>query len=391
MSARQHVVRRRALRLLGTSCLLVAVALTVLPGGSAALEPSVVGWWHRDVPLSGEAEPAGAGVQAQGAGRPVVAGVSGTQEGRAQAPPPPELPPTPLPTTPPEVTVPDPGADVPTPSQAPDGGLLVAGDATGPRAMSALRFEAPDAGSALLRLTVAAGSTPSPGIQACPALSEWLPGADQPWAHRPAHDCERVSISSTLSPEGTTMEWSLPDTFKPPDSPHYDVVLLPVSGDGTPFQVAFDAPGPDAFTVTSPAPTVTPTTLDPLPDDLPPPIESFSPDGFAVGDLGGPSFSDGANETVTTRPTDRSTADGGPLGDLASALENPTQRRIAAMALVLLGAYAYRESGRSGTRMPQLLGALRASSASGSGVLLASEPRGIGRFSRPRSRPPSPL
>lgn len=395
---RNPAIRRGALRLLAVSCLLVAALITLLPGGSAAQEPSVVGWWHRDVPLSGDpgsdAASEAATVHAQSAGRPVVARLPGSPRSRSQVPPPPQLPPAPLPTTPPEVTVPDPGADLPTPSQAPEGGLLVAGDPSGARAMAALRFDAPDAGGAVLRLVISAGSTPSPGVQACPALSDWLPGPDQPWAHRPAHDCDRVASSSSLSADGTSMEWALPDTFKPADSPHYDVILVPISADGTPFQVAFDAPGPDAFAVTSPAPPAELPVVDPLPDDLPPPIDSFSADGFDVDGLGGPSFPGGGAgpaDPVTVQPAGRTTEDPGPLGGLARSLENPTTRRIATLALAMLGAYAYWQSGQSVDRTPQLLGALRAPGAAAIRTLPATTPRGIGRFSRPRSEPPTRL
>lgn len=380
--------RRIALRLLGTSSLLIAVALTVMPSGSGAAEPSVVGWWHRDVPLSEASS-----VQTQSAGHPVIAQVAASPDAARQVPPPPVLPPAPIPTTPPAVTVPDPGGNVPTPSQAPDGGLLVAADVTGVRAMSALRFVVSDAGGAILRLTIAQGSTPSPGVRACPALSDWQPGPDQPWSARPAYDCERVAVSSTLSPDGATMEWTLPDTFKSPDSPFYDVLLVPVGGDGTPFQVAFDKPLSDAFTVTSPAPDPEVATTEQLPDDLPPPIDSFSSDGYDLSAVGG-SFPGVPVETVLVQPTgDHRAAGHDPLNRLADALENPTTRRIATLALVLLGAYAYWQSGQTVQRAPRLLGALAGGGdgAAGSSHPVVAHPRGIGRFVRERSAPPPKL
>ncbi len=382
-------LRRPVLRLLGTSALLVATALTVLPAGSGAQEPSVVGWWYRDVPLSNEGT-----VQAQGAGAPVVAQVRGSSSTPSQVPPttvPPVQPPAPVPTVPPSVTVPDPGGNVPTPSQAPDGGLVVAADVTGIRAMSALRFDAPDAGGAILRLTLAQGSTPSPGVRACPALSDWQPGPDQPWSARPAHDCDRLSVSGNVSKDGTTMEWALPDTFKSPDATSYDVLLVPLGGDGTPFQVAFDKPSAGAFTVTSPAPTIEEPVYEPLPEGMPPPIDTFSADGYDFSNIGGGATGVLPTDTVQLRPAghDRP-AGGGPINRLADALENPTTRRIATLALVLLGGYAYWQSGQSAQRMPQLLGAVGGSGAGAIGAGAAPpQARGIGRFARARTeRPP---
>ncbi|MEO7427944.1 MAG: hypothetical protein ABIY48_01050 [Acidimicrobiales bacterium] len=380
--------RRIALRLLGTSSLLVATALTVLPAGSGAAEPSVVGWWYRDVPLSEASS-----VQSQSAGAPVVAQVATSPDSPRQVPPPPVLPPAPIPTTPPAVTVPDPGGNAPTPSQAPTGGLLVAADVTGIRAMSALRFVVSDAGGAILRLTIAQGSTPSPGVRACPALSDWQPGPDQPWSTRPAYGCDRVAVSSTLSSDGTTMQWILPDTFKSPDSLFYDVLLVPIGGNGTPFQVAFNKPASDAFTVTSPAPEPEVPTTEALPEDLPPPIDSFSSDGYDLGAVGG-SFPGVPVETVQVQPTgDHRAVAQGPLNRLADALENPTTRRIATLALILLGAYAYWQSGQTVQRAPRLLGAL-AGGGDGTAASLppvVAHPRGIGRFARDRHAPPPML
>lgn len=377
--------RKLLLRLLGTSALLAAAGLAILPSGSGAQEPSVVGWWYRDVPLSG-----GDPVQGQSAGTPVVAQIRTGASSASQVPPPPVLPPAPIPTVPPAAPVPDPGANAPTPSQAPDGGLLVAADVTGIRAMSALRFLAPDAGSAILSLTLADGSTPSPGVRACPALSDWQPGPDQAWSARPAHDCDRLAVSSTLSPDGTTMTWQLPDSFKPANSPVYDVLLVPADGDGTPFQIAFKKPDPSAFTITSVATVPPPEVEEPLPEGLPPSADYFSSDGF---DLGGIPAGGYTQPPVDTGPR-QNASDGRrqtPLERAAGALENPTTRRLAAFALIGLAAYAYWQSGQTVPRAPQLLGALGGGrSATGSlAAPVAARARGIGRFSRVRAeRPP---
>jgi hypothetical protein len=257
------------------------------------------------------------------------------------------------------------------------------------RAISALRFDAPDAGSAILTLTLAAGSTPSPGVQACPALSDWQPGPDQAWSARPAHDCARLAVSSTLSPDGTSMSWQLPDSFKPADSAVYDVLLVPAAGDGTPFQIAFDRPDASAFTVTSVATLPPPEIDEPLPEGLPPSADYFSSDGFDLSGIpdGGytqPPVDTGSSENASNER--RQT----PLERAAGALENPTTRRVAAVALMALAAYAYWQSGQTVQRAPQLLGALGGGrTAAASALPAADRPRGIGRFSRVRSaRPP---
>ncbi|MGQ0830352.1 MAG: hypothetical protein ACT4OV_01615 [Microthrixaceae bacterium] len=374
-------MRRVAGRLLAACSLIGAVALVFVPAGGAE-EPVFVGWWYRDVPLSDESA-----MQAQGAGVATPASIAGSPASGAQVPPPPTLPPAPIPTVPPDVTVPDPGTGAPTPSPAPDGGLLVAADPTGIRAMSALRFDPGDAGGAILKLTLAAGSTPSPGVRACPSLSDWLPGPDQAWSARPAHGCGNLAVRSTLSTDGTTMQWDLPDTFKSPNSDYYDVLLVPYGGDGTPFQIAFEAPGADALTVTSPAPEPPPPYESP--DFVNPPSDYYDSGGYDFGNVDG-SFTDPPLDTVGFEPTGNGrTVDRPPLERLADALENPTTRRIAALALILLGAYAYRESGRTLARAPQLLGALGGGQRATTGVAapVPAVARGIGRFSRQRHGP----
>ena len=383
--------RRRGLQGLAAAAFATAAVLALLPATGQADEPTVVGWWYRDLPLTADPSQAAA-VSGQAAGRPVLADLADPISGPSQVPPvtlppPPVLPPVPLPTIPPDVTIPDPGVDVPTPIPVPAGGLLVANDATGMRGIAAMRFEAPGAGGGVVTLEIAPGSTPSPPINACPALSDWLPGPDQPWSARPAHDCDRISVTGTLSVDGAMMIWELPDTFREADGATYDVLLVPDRSDGTPYQVLFEKPGSDAFTVTSPFPDETVPPDLPLPGDLPPAAGTFSPDGFELPlDPVLPTI---PPEEVPTAPTGQS----GPLNQLADVLENPTVRRIAAALLVALGAYAYWQSGRAEQRAPRLLGALGGPAAGAVEVLppAFARHRGIGRFARDRTKPPPRL
>lgn len=385
--------RRHGLRVLALASFVTAGVLGLLPSSGQAAEPTVVGWWYRDVPLSG-AQPQGAAVTGQSTGAPVLASLAGPAARSLQVPPttlpPPTLPPLPVPTIPPDVTTPDPGANVPTPVPVPAGGLLVANDSTGVRGIAAMRFDAPGAGGGVITLWLAPGSTPSPSINACPALSDWLPGPDQAWSARPAHDCDRMSVSSTLSADGTTMTWTLPDTFQRTESANYDVLLVPVASDGTPYQVMFERPGADAFEMTSPFPEEVLPPEVPLPDDLPPTFDSFSPDGFDFG---------GADGTVPeTTPEVEPTAPPGqtsPVGRLADVLDNPTARRIATALLVALGAYAFWQSNQAEQRAPRLLGALSGPTdlavVGAAARPAGARQRGIGRFARDRSERPSRL
>jgi hypothetical protein len=224
---------------------------------------------------------------------------------------------------------------------------------------------------------------------ACPALSDWLPGGDQPWSDRPAHDCDRLAITGNISLDGATVSWDLPDTFKPVDASFYDVLLVPAGGDGTPFQTVFAAPAADAFEVTSPPPTVAEFIDEPLPFDVAPAIDIYSDDGFDVG-----SVPVGANPATTPTPVVRRTPAQSPLAGIFSPLENPTTRRLATLVLLAIGAYCYWQSNQSRHRMPRLLGSL-----GGAGGVVASaltrpmldRPRGIGRFQRPRTDPASKL
>jgi hypothetical protein len=376
-------LQRRRLRGLAAVCFAAAGTLGVLPTTSAADEPMVVGWWYRDIPLS-DADPNGAAVHGRSAGAPVLAALTGSPTGPAQ------VPPLPVPTVPPDVTVPDPGGNVPTPTPTPEGGLLVANDSTGVRGISAMRFDAPGAGGAIVSLRIAPGSTPSSGINACPALSDWLPGPDQEWSARPAHDCERMSVSSTLSADGLTMTWALPDTFQRPDAATYDVLLVPAGGDGTPYQISFEKPDADALTVTSPYPADEPPPEDPVPEGLPPSPAAFSPDGFDLGGLDelGPEVVPG----VPTEHVGSSREPAGALGRLDEALQSPTTRRLATALLIALGAYAYWQSNQADRRAPRLLGALAGPSTVVADAVLPlalTRERGIGRFARHRTaRPP---
>lgn len=365
---------RRGLRLLSATFVLTALLVTFVPSGSSAEEPMITGWWHRSIPLTG-----------QSVGTPVIAQLGPSA---AQVPPPPTTPPVPV-TVPPDVTIPDPGQDAPTPDPTPAGGLMVANDPTGPRAMAGLRFDVPAAAGGIVTLKVAAGSTPAPGIRACPSLSDWQAGPNQGWSRRPAHDCGRVAVASSVAPDGM-VRFDLPADFRAPEAEFFDVLLVPAENDGTPYQTIFEKPDANALKVTAELLEDGPVDLAEV--DLPP-MEDF---GDVSYDSGFPSFGEVSpdfEEAQPTMSTSSSNRDRGALRGVAGVLENPTARRIAALGLMVLGGYAYWQSGQSTQRAPRLLGSL--GGGSGAVAVLAGppprSPRGIGRFSRVRHAPPPKL
>ena len=135
-------------------------------------------------------------------------------------------------------------------SPAPDGGLWVAADPTGPQAVSALRFRAPEGEEpASLVLDVDGSDGMTPAIVACPAASAWEPadGAGA-WDDAPEADCEAGQADGVPDEEAGT--WTFPLGALAVDRA-VDVVLVPAEGSGT-FSVTF-APPDDGTVVTSDA------------------------------------------------------------------------------------------------------------------------------------------
>jgi hypothetical protein len=79
---------------------------------------------------------------------------------------------------------------LPAPADVPEGGVRIASDPLGTSAIAAVRF-AVDAGEVATTLTldVAAGTTGSAVVSACPATASWRPVAAGGWASRPTPDC----------------------------------------------------------------------------------------------------------------------------------------------------------------------------------------------------------
>jgi hypothetical protein len=394
---------RRLIRIAALLCIAASVLVGLLPSTSSAEAPQATGWWSRRVPFQGDAQ-----VEGQSARQPVrfrsastpqqelPVPVPGGEDGSEPTPGPvTTLPsPAPVPTVPPVVTLPDdegPGTPNPT---VPEGGLWVANDATGPAAISALRYRG-DIGSAELTLAFAPGSSTVGPVVACPALSEFDPGPEGAWGDRPAHDCQRFAISGRTTTDGSAMAFSIPQGFVPFGKRTLDIVVLPAPGSGDTFSLYFQKPGEDSLDVISGQELPPPVAELPEPDPLT--LPTTLPETTPSFDAG--STSDFTDLPVVTEDVpapaeiDLTGDDGSVVPTQIAELFEPftesrTGRIIAVGLLLAMGAGLWYFGGQP-VRHPQLLGAL-----AGDGPV-ADKPsptgRGIGRFQRERTAPPNRL
>jgi len=123
---------------------------------------------------------------------------------------------------------------LPSPPTVPDGGLMVQGAPNGPLALGAVRYQAdPGSSGAILTLRIADGG--DQGVEdgvvlACTAASAWTGGEAQAWSARPEVDCTSAA-SGLVSDDRTSIAFDL----VPNDSGVVDVVLVPATTDGGPF------------------------------------------------------------------------------------------------------------------------------------------------------------
>lgn len=272
----------------------------------------------------------------------------------------------------------------------------MANDPTGPAAISALRYRG-DIGAGDLTLRFAPGSTTTGPVVACPALSEFEPVEGGSWNDRPAHDCERLSLTGRLSADGTAMEFTIPQGFVPFGERVLDIVLLPAPGSGDPFSLIFAPPGDDSLEVTQgqELPPPPPELPDPDPLSLPTisdPVVDFGGDsGSGSFDVGSPSVALPDDVAAPEAPTELGGGQSAPspIADIFEPFrESRTARIICVLVLLGMGA-AFLLYGGQPIRSPRLLGALAGDAA----VLVDQSPtgRGIGRFRRERAGAPNRL
>ena len=389
-------MRRRLSRLFAAACLATSAVVAFLPAPSSAEAPQATGWWSRRFPLEGEGQ-----VEGQSARQPVMFTKAGTPR---QVPPEVTVPgvgepgspvtttplPVPIPTVP-DLPIPipeDPGPGTPNPS-VPEGGLWVANDPTGPAAISAIRYRG-DIGEAELTLKFAPGGTIIGPVVACPALSGFEPGPAGAWRDRPAHDCKRMALSGRTLPDGSGLQFTIPQGFAPFGERVIDIIILPATNSGDPFSLYFEKPGEDSLVVTAgqelPAPVAELPEPDPL--TLPETPTEFSSDFDDAGFVDAPVE---IPEEEAAAPSGGEEAAGPkPIAEfLEPFTESRTGRIISVLVLLAMGAGLWLFGGQP-IRHPKLLGAM-----AGDVPALIDPPeetgRGIGRFRRQRISPPNRL
>lgn len=389
------MTRERVARIL--AFLLVSTALAVgFAPSSAAEGPQATGWWSRRLPLTGDVEgQSGARAvpytPAQELPTDPTVPVDTTVPGGGPVTTPPL--PVPVPTLPDTgVTIPnDPGPGTPNPT-VPDGGLWVANDPTGAAAISAIRYRG-DIGAGELTLDFAPGSTTVGRMLACPALSSFAPGPEGAWGDRPAHDCDRLSLTGRLSTDASSLQFTIPQGFLPFGERVLDIIILPDPTVGDVFSVYFEPPGEDSLDVSQgqelPAPIAELPDLDPA--GLPEPVAPFDDGGFTTGT---PSLTSGGGTGIVADEDSGSDEQASALPEpIAQILEPFTESRtgriIAIVTLLLMGGGLWYFGGTP-IRQPRLLGAL-----AGDTPAIVDQPsdagRGIGRFRRDRNAPPPRL
>ncbi len=399
---------RRLLRIGASCCVVTAALVVVTPGTSGASGPDAVGWWSKQLPTQDDSRAEGEA----GASAGEVTGQSATAPVRFRSPVSAEQAPpvdttlpgsgpvttAPLPVSPPTlpespVTTPDPGTGAPNPG-VPDGGLWVGNDPSGPHAVSALRYRG-DIGSGELTLTLAPGSTIAGPVVVCPIISNWSPGPEGAWRDRPAIDCDRFELTGRYSADNTQLTFAIPQGFSEFGERVLDIGIRPATGAGEPFDLYFEAPGPDSFEVFAgqQVPEPEPELPEPEQSALPTTMPPATFDTGNAPELPATTTTTAAGESAA--PPVEIGGGNGPLPQPVAQVFQPltesrTSRIISVTLLLLLGLGLWYLSGQE-ARAPRLLGGLAdARAGAGSPVAVpADRGRGIGRFRRERSEPPT--
>lgn len=161
-----------------------------------------------------------------------------------------------------------PGGVLPPPPTVPARGLWVSSAATGPQAVSAVRFHLEGGRAPVLHLAVHdAQPAAAVAIVACPvraAAAGWKPESAGPWADRPAADC---STRAPVVVGGTSATVDLSGLATPQDV--LNVVLEPAPGAST-FDATFEPVQAADVTVLAPQQASTaPAAPQPAPASAP--------------------------------------------------------------------------------------------------------------------------
>jgi hypothetical protein len=134
---------------------------------------------------------------------------------------------------------------VPPPASVPEDGLYVAGQATGPEAISALSFVIPEGASAkTLTLVAAAPLTPTTTIRLCPTNTPWQPIQAGAWSSKPIYTCAADAPVGVVPTDGSKVTFTLGALG---NQQLIDVALVPT--DQSVFQANFNKPDKNALEV----------------------------------------------------------------------------------------------------------------------------------------------
>lgn len=316
-------------------------------------------------------------------------------------------------------------APLPPPASVPEGGLYVANDPSGHAAISAMRFS-DDVGNATLLLRVSGTTLAAPGeppeIVACPAASGWEPAENGAWDDRPEAACDRAASTGVLSSDGEEMSWFISESFVADGG--IDLVLVPRDG-APPFSVTFEAPdeetlmGPGSFGGDFDSgsnfefdddfdsdPGFDPGAgggspgggFDPGPTPPPAPSSGGSSDDFAVDPAPPVEVPDDGEGDATAAPGVPGSGPGTPTAQQAPLTDEGRTAQVAAVLTLMAIGGALFWLGSQPVRAPRLLGSLGGSGTAVAAAATAADAsivrapsRGIGRFARPRTAPPTRL
>lgn len=304
-----------------------------------------------------------------------------TQEVPTQVEQAPSLAPAPLPIT---------AVTVPPPPTAPEDGIYVANEASGPAAVGAVRYLGAGTGGGTLTLQVA-GDAPATGTEelaACPIPGGFTPVQNGRWDAKPAYDEATCTVLGAFSEDGSSVTFALDATFVGTLG-DLQAAIVPKPGSTTPFQLGFAKPGNDALVPTGGSAAAATSDLG-----------SFDTGSF---DTGTATFDAPAASTFDAPATDISAPDATevaapPVQEVAAApakavAESRTARMVAVAMMLAIGA-AFWWLTNQPERAPRLLGSVGGAArvvAAVVPVAASARPRGVGRFARPRTQPPTPI
>jgi hypothetical protein len=135
--------------------------------------------------------------------------------------------------------------ELPPPASVPEDGLYVAGQATGPEAISALSYVLPEGASAdTLTLISAAPLTPTTAIRLCPTNTAWQPVQAGRWVSKPLYQCAADAPVGVVPTDGSKITFTL---GKLGQSRLIDIALVPV--EQSVFQANFNKPDAKSLNV----------------------------------------------------------------------------------------------------------------------------------------------